>query len=264
MTDYLGDKSFEELGIVMLQSYQHPVPSTRDMTLAIPGRHGTYDFGATLDSRYFDLSVALIANDRVSMQSAIRTLSAHLFDAYGKPKTQKLVFDEEPDKFYWVRYSGSMPIQRIVGVGIFNLPLVAHDPFANFIVPSDEISWDSDIPIDADVLWNTGLGPYQITQPETLVISNSGSQTLRLSYTLEGSGNDVTISANGKSFSLGSFTDTTWEINGDKFTIKENGVNNLTSMTGDFIELFPGENNVTFSGSSLNLTFSESLTFKYI
>lgn len=264
MTDYLGDKSLEELGLVMLQGYQHPFPSTRDRILAIPGRHGNYDFGATLDSRYFDLPVVLQASNESSLQFAIRTLSNHLFDAYGKPKVMKLIFSEEPDKFYWVRYSGNAPIQRVVGLGIFNLPLVAHDPFAHFILPSDEITMGSDVPIMSDILWGTGITNMSIKTPQTISIANNGSQVVRLSYLLEGSGNNVTLSANGKSFSFGSFTGRNWIVNGEKYTVLNNSMNGLPNITGEFIELFPGMNELSFNGTNLNLTFSEGIVYKYI
>jgi hypothetical protein len=142
--------------------------------------------------------------------------------------------------------------------------MYAYNPMAHFIVPSDEVSWDSDIPILADLYWGTGVSEFSITSPQSVTIMNSGSVATKLSYTLEGTGTNLTVSANGKSFSLGTFTNAKWEIQGDEYSILKNGVYDMSNYTGDFIELLPGENLVRFSGTNLNLLLSESNTFKYV
>jgi len=267
MTDYLGDKSFEELGIVMLQSYQHPVPSTRDMTLTIPGRHGTYDFGATLDSRYFDLPVALIENDSASVQKGIRVLTTHLFDSKGKPKIMKLIFDEEPEKHYWVRYGGSMPIQRIVGVGIFSLPLIAFDPFA-YAEQSFTPSY-----VDTNLRYDTGQ-TYE-PQPNALqygemkeffyenvqefewkysrhysFLHNHSDYESSLIIEVEGTviNPRITNLTTGKKIFLPSISNKLLQMDSGKFLVKVEGISNFTDYRGDFLVLAPGTNDLVFEG----------------
>jgi phage-related protein len=261
----LDGKRPEELGLKLLQEHQHPaLPETRDRSVEIPGKHGAYDFGADLGVRNFELPFLVNKFEKMDLQYMIRNFAALLVDPYGKPRTFKLIFAYEPDKFYMVRYSGSVPVDRLVRMGNFVLPLTAFDPFAYFIVPSDEITMGSDIPIMSDILWGTGLSGFTITAPQTISIINNGNQVIRLSYLLEGSGTNVTMAANGKSFSLGTFTNTNWEIDGDGYVTKKNGVIDLTSTSGDFVELLPGTNEVTFSGSNLNLELSERMIYKYI
>lgn len=128
----LGSKTASELNIELLRSTQRRIlPDTRDIVLTIPGRPGAYDFGGEFGPRLIELEcVFLGAASSAELQTLARNLATHLIDIYGKPKTLKLVFDDEPDKYYTVRYSGSLPLEHLVVTGRFTLPLVAYDPFA--------------------------------------------------------------------------------------------------------------------------------------
>ena len=59
--------------------------------------------------------------------------------------------------------------------------------------------------------------------------------------------NSITYSGN---FTIGS----TILINMDKYTIKLNGQNALKDISGDFFELLPGENEITYTDDSTNRT----------
>lgn len=130
----LGGVTDTALGIQLLAGYDDPAaPSTRDRTLEIPGKHGTWNFGAVMTEKEFNLRCAFVdCTSQATLQAAIRTLNDLLFDNDGKPEDLALVFDKEPNYTYTVRYKGSLPILRLVGatVGEFNLPLVAADPYA--------------------------------------------------------------------------------------------------------------------------------------
>lgn len=126
----LGEKTFAELGIAILHESKVPIlPETRDRTLTIPGRHGAYDFGAELGPRLFELECVIVARNRDELQQRVRELVSHLMDPSGRPRVLQLRLSE-PDKYYNVRYAGSLPVERIASLGRFTLPLVAHDPFA--------------------------------------------------------------------------------------------------------------------------------------
>ena len=131
MSITLGGKTATELNIRVLKGTQEPITAaTRDRTLTIPGRHGAYDFGADLSVRMFALECAILADSPSDLQTKIRALAAHLSDARGRPRTLELIWDEEPDRHYSVRYSGNLPVERVAAIGLFTLPLTAFDPFA--------------------------------------------------------------------------------------------------------------------------------------
>ena len=128
----LGGRTASELGLELLQGTQRRIlPDTRDIVLTIPGRPGAYDFGAEFGVRLFELECLLHgAATSEQLQALIRNLASHLIGADGKPRTLKLVFDDEPNKYYNVRFAGSLPIEQIASTGRFTLPLVAYNPHA--------------------------------------------------------------------------------------------------------------------------------------
>lgn len=133
MSFVLGGKTAEELGLVLLKTTDWVfAPETRDRTKAIPGRHGAYYFGADLGPLPIPLDVELIkSTNRQELEEYIRELKAHLFDIYARPKELELRFDNEPDKYYLVHYSGSANIRKLVATGTFTLPFMAYEnPFA--------------------------------------------------------------------------------------------------------------------------------------
>lgn len=254
----------KDLGLHLLaSSYETMMPDTREEILTVPGRHGAYVFDSYLQPRKFFPNILIPSQATLNdVQGIVRKVASLLVDEYGKPKDVKIIYDYEPDKYYIARFTGYISIDRIAKAGIFPIPMQAYDPMAKLIMESHEIDWDSDLPIDADVLIDTGLGVHTITSPVTLDIVNSGTNTVRFSYTLEGSGTDVTLSANGKSFSLGTFTNVKWEVEGEKYSVKKDGVYNMPDT--DFIELKPGNNDVTITGTNLNFTLTENVRYQYV
>ena len=249
-----------DLGVRVLQATQHPVlPGTRDKSIVIPGRHGAYDFGAELDVRQFEIPCLIERQPTHSdLQRKVRELARLFIDQYGRPKTIKLVFDEEPDKFYNARYSGSVPIDRIVRMGKFVLPLTAYNPFAKFIVPSDEIIMDSDVPILSDITLDA-VYTFQITKPDQMIqVINDGNIAVRPTILINGTTSRLSIqnTDTNQSFYIDNINQPV-EVNGENYTVKIGGVSSLSALHGDFIDLLPGYNNIHVdpSGSIVQLTF---------
>lgn len=129
---WLDEKSNADFGFVVARTSQRPaLPGTVDRTLAIPGRHGLYDFGADLSARQFVIECAFVSSrNSLELQQQVMSLARYLVDYQGKPRELELRFRERPDQFFRVRFLGSLDVDRIVGTGIFSLPLTAFDPFA--------------------------------------------------------------------------------------------------------------------------------------
>jgi predicted phage tail component-like protein len=253
-----------DLGLHLLAgSDETMMPETRQDTLTIPDRHGAIVFDSYLEPRRLFPQVLIPSQATLNdVQGIVRKVSSLLVDEYGKPKDVKVIYDYEPDKYYIARLTGYISVDRIAKAGIFLIPLYAYDPMAKFMVEAHEIDWNSDVPIDADVWIDTGLGVHTITSPQTIDMVISGNNALRFSGIIEGSGTNVTVSANGKTFSLGTFTNAKWEIKGEDFSVFKNGVYTLPDT--NFIELMPGNNLVTVSGTNLNLTLTEKNRYQYV
>lgn len=253
-----------DFGVVVLLNSEEPaLPSMRNMGVTVPGRHGAYDFGAYFEPREFTLNIVFPRQDYANLKHNIRKFTKLFTDAYGRPKTVKLRFGDEVDKYYNVRLTGAIPVERAAERGYLTLGLTAFDPYAySVLASSDTITWGSEV---VTFEWfyligmdEKGLGGVRVTSPQTIKVELMG-EALRPVIDINGSATSLTISANGKSFSLPSFTSTRWIIDGDNFTVTRNGAHDLAALTGDFIDLLNGNNNVVISGTGLNF----DLTIKY-
>lgn len=263
----LGGKTAKELNLIMGYDSERPVaPGTRDYLMEIPGKPGAWDFGADREALSFNLVCGVFQKDRASLQQTIRNLASHLFDEHGKPRTMKLIFEYEPNKYYNTRYSGSLPIDRIIGYGQFTLPLTAFDPDAYSTITNDEILWGSEIITFRDdyLMGTTGGQTYDITRSQIVTVTVNGNRSLRPMFVISGRASSVTFQANGKSFSLPSFLNDTWIIDGDKWTVRKNGENALDDMEGDFIKLLSGDNDIEVSGSGMNFTLEIRFRDRYV
>lgn len=172
-----------DLGFRVLEESNEPLlPSTRDIGITIPGKHGQYDFGADLAERVFSFSCAFVADgtnydtpSAAGLQQRVRTLARHLTDSYGRPRTVQLVRYYEPDKFYLVRYAGSASLERLIynSIGMFELELVAFDPFAYSV---QEHITEQVITASPTLLQLVSAG--NIRSEAVIILTNTGSNTL--------------------------------------------------------------------------------------
>ena len=258
-----GKDPIKEWGLIPTIGQIHPLtPDIRTNTMEIPGMDGAWDFGSEWGVRTFTIPFGKVNHDRSIMQQQLRSFVAFLLDPYGRPREIKLTFDYEPDKYYLVKLNDRIEPERLIFSTQFEVNFIANKPQANFVVPSDKISWDADIPFINDVLWDMGETEFKITKPQTITLVYSGTKAIRAGFKLKGNGTNVTLSANGKTMSFGNMDNVTYVVDGETYTIKKNGEDSL--VTANFIELLHGENKVSVSGSNLNLTFTEQLTYQFI
>lgn len=169
----LGGQTAKQLGLVMLRNSQRPVlPSTVDRTMQISGKHGAWDFGADLSPRLFNLECAFVTRNPTLLQEQISELAKYLVDAYGRPRNLTLVFSIQPERSYTVRYSGALPVERIVGLGQFSLPLIAYDPFAH----GPEQVYETTITSSPETIEIESDG--NIVTPPVIALTNTGLNTI--------------------------------------------------------------------------------------
>jgi predicted phage tail component-like protein len=262
----LDNYTFEDFGLIEEFGHVHPsTPEFSEQTINIPGRPGLLPFGVQIGAKQFTFKLKVFVRDRYERQRRKNNFVAFLFDAYRQPKTFKLTLDYEPDKYYLAKISSQITPEMLMVMDQFELTLIANDPDKYFVSLSEEITWENEvIPIYSDILWMTGNGVYSVNNPSTIEILNNGNLAQNASFTISGSGTNVGFSCSGKSFNLGTFTNTTFEIDGKTYSVNKNGVDMFSALTGDFIELLPGINTVTISGTNLNLTIQENLRYAYM
>lgn len=265
---WLDDKSNIDLGFIVRGTSKRPgLPSTVDRTLSIAGRHGIYDFGADLNSRLFVYDCAVITRNYKELQRVVQGIAAHLVDRHGRPRLMRLKVAERPNQYFNVRYYGAFDIQRIMGTGLFSLPLIAADPFAYSEVTNDEVNWGSEIITFEDnyPMGYTGGEVISVTGNITHTVTvGSGSLSVRPKIILSGAGKNVSVSANGKSFRISDLAGKLWVIDGHHMTVTADGGNGLPNFDGDFIELYQGDNEMSITGVGLSCTMQVILQEQYL
>ncbi|PFJ07570.1 phage tail protein [Bacillus cereus] len=263
----IDGKTLNELGLALLPGHEHlAAPSTRDYTVTIPGMSGAYDFGADLEARPFTLPLLVKQQSSYELAPKIREIMKTFFDPYGKPKTVKLIFDYEPDKYYKVRYSGSLDTTRFKTMANLTFPLTAFDPHAYSVIDtSDDVLWGDDIPFLSDIPLGIGNFQYSVTGPSYLRVENLGTLVVRPVIEITGSASTMTLNANGKNFSVGGFPEgATLLIDSTHYVVMKDGQNYIHKMTGDFLELMPGANTVGVGGTNLNINITFKFRVKYM
>jgi predicted phage tail component-like protein len=123
------NRILEPLDLVVLRDSRVDLfPRVKERVEEIPGRHGEIDFGSKLEPRILELHVAV--SEEFSLderEKKKREIAGHLNPTMG---TKVLVFADEPDKQYFVKYSGIIDITRQHTSWFeFTIPFKCSDPY---------------------------------------------------------------------------------------------------------------------------------------
>jgi phage-related protein len=295
----LDGHTLDYFGLIPLKGHDNPTPSTRDKSLVIPGKHGSWDFGADMDVIQFNFPMAFNEEDRTAVQKRIREFVSFLLDSKGKPRTFTLAFDYEPEKYYYVRYSGQIKPERLFGLGTFDLPLTAFDPVAYaeqtykipeaitginydegnlYPVDPNEIYLSSEIytfndpisfnePYDPNYFYENPTEFTWIYSKHYCGIYNYSHYETPLIVEIEGSviNPRITNQSTGKTLYLPSITNQKMTVDTGKFTVKINEQNKLTGVIGieDF-NFISGDNSLLFEGGLPNATITYKWKHKFM
>lgn len=265
MSITLGGKRAAELYLSILIDSQEPaLPATRDRTLEVPGMHGLYDFGADLAPRLFELECAIIQPNAYFLQRAVRALAAHLMDGDGRPRTLELIFDEEPDKVYFVRYAGAVSIQKRIGIGKFTLPFIAYDPFAYSIFNANDVNVDTPVLVDSDITVDANYD-FLVRFPTQLTVDNFGSVNVRPIVEINGSFSTLSLTLGGITLNYtASLNNELLILDFAKYTARIGAVNMIGHTNGRFGHLPVGTSKVNVEGSNLNVKIGFRFKAKYM
>lgn len=256
---YLDNIPLSDFGIKVRMDIDEPMlPKTRDRTAQVLGRQGLIDFGADLAELPFNYPADIIgARTSREREILIRKFVAFLLDSKGRPRKLKLMRSHEPDKFYLVRYSGSLDIRKVISLGQFELPLVSYDSIAY----ADPTAYDEYYEYDTGREYDSGLLFPNPTSFEWIYLThfsglhNHSHYETPLILTMEGRVNhpeiynrttkqrmrvNVNLSDSEKLY-----------IDGKKcWVIRNDDTNVLPFVKGDFVWLTPGLNELEFIGGN--------------
>lgn len=257
---------FEDFGLFVQEGHEHPeMPVFERKVVFIPGRPGVWDFGEEIRERpplRFPLG---IIEDRLILQYRLRQLKEFLYDDFGKARIIKIVYDYEPGRFYLAKCLTNINPVRFATLAEFVLEFQTVDPYKYSNVYADEVIWGSEvITFEYDYLLghtnDFGGEPIRITRPQTVNITASGLAVQPV-LNIEGSANNLTLSANGHSFSLPNFSNTKWEIDFNRYVVFRNGHETMEEIW-DF-HLIPGNNEILITGSNIDINLSVKFRDKY-
>lgn len=213
--------------IVLGDSRKDLMPGIREFAEKIPGLHGEIDFGTKLEPRLIELHVAtsdgLTPTQREQLK---RTIAKHLNPVSG---TKTLVFGDELDKTYHIKYAGRIPLNQLPNWLDFTIPFKMSNPYI----------------IDTFERTLTGSG----------ILANLGNVETPLAIEIAGPDENpsVTIGSETLTYTGAIAEGETLVINTETVEAKLDGANVLNNITGDIsIQLQPGNTLVT---ANSNVTF---------
>lgn len=252
----IGGHHSNEYGLFLIQKQIEIVPESRDIEQVIYGLPGLYDYRTEHAQRMITLTLAFYDETRAKMIQ-----NAHNFAALINPMIgyQPMIFDDEPDKFYSVKYTSSgngaqyplMTFDHLVGD--IQLGFKCDDPFI-YSTSSQDQEWEA--PYNGQTtLQNNGSQSC----PLLITLRAPGSTGTETEYTGTGVGTTnpgsagevtqtagITLTINGVSVTYAGSIGPSDEVVIDtkKFIVTKNGQNDLANWSGDFPQLDPGINTV--------------------
>jgi predicted phage tail component-like protein len=214
------ENKLEPLGVIVLgDSRKELMPQTRDNTEEIPGRHGELGFGTEFQARVMELHVATDEGLSPSEKRRLeRKIAMYLNPISG---TKKLVFLDDPDVEYEVKYAGKIDPTNYPTWFDFTIPFKMPNPFINSF-DNHSLSGSGTIANEGSI--ETGLVieiAGEATNPEITI----GNETLKYTGTI----------AAGKKL----------VIDTEKQTAKIGSTNAMANYNGVFPMLQPGDVTVT-------------------
>lgn len=123
------NRILEPLDLVVLRDSRVDLfPRVKERVEEIPGRHGEVSFGSKLEPRILELHVVV----KEEFPFKEREIRKREIAQYLNPTTghKVLVFADEPDKQYFVKYSGIVDIDRQYTSWFeFTIPFKCSDPY---------------------------------------------------------------------------------------------------------------------------------------
>lgn len=155
-----------DFGIYMKSTNRTLLPQLRKREIEIPGRNGVYDHeGNTYENKLIQVKCGVKKENMPSLRQSLRQIAGWL------KNKGKLRFDDELDKYYIGRVYATVPLENLLGAGIFTLAFEC-EPFAYSETNTTETTV---ITPENIFIYNNGT----VETPEEITITNLGSNTIR-------------------------------------------------------------------------------------
>jgi len=238
------------------------LPPKRQTEVTIQGRDGAYIFEDGFNNIKIDLSCAIIGYEITERRKRAREIASWLCS------TGILVFDHEPD----IEYKVIQVINDINSTILareyrdtFNITFVC-EPYQQQTYYGDSFTWET-----MDSTWDSTNLPwvgyeriFTINEPRTIKITNTGTYKALPIIILNGTATNIkihTMEYNNLSGKI--YIDCKNMV---VYSIGEGNIkiNKMQNFSGTFLEILPGENLFSVSGTNLNLTLEFDYRSTYL
>lgn len=217
---------------LIVKTVNNPLlPPKRVKRIAVPGRDGSYVFEDGFDNKQLEFQCVLVRGSIQERRPRLREIAAWLSGA------GDLILDHEPDKAYRVLRAVSD-----VGLVLENLK----DEF-NIVFETEPFQYGEQHVISVDT-------------PTPFTVTNAGSAPAETLISVTGSG-DIAVACGAQTFSLAGMTERL-HLDSQRMLVYNDALSNqLFKHTGGFIQLMPGANTITVSGTATQVTLQYRDTF---
>lgn len=229
------DNILQPLGVLVTNDSRCDLlPQTKDSSEEVPGLHGEIDFGTEFKGRTFELSVVSLENEYFTKKELQYMFAKYLDPTKGY---KSLVFADDIDKIYYVKYSGRIQPDFYANWFKFTIPLKMSNPF---IYGTFEKSLNENKAITNDGTFETGFiakisGPTD--NPTINLVYKGGMYTMAYTGTIV-EGETLTIDT-------------------EKQTAKIGIANALNGYNGVFPMLEPGITHVIYADNNVNIKWRD-------
>lgn len=267
--EYKGIRG-SEYGIYCKTVKRSLLPAIRRREFEIFGKSGIIDIGNNdYAPKIMTVKLTYIGANLVDLRSKARLLASWL----NSSTWGKLIFDDEPDKYYLARVKDGIDLSNILMAGEMTVEFECQ-PFACMAVDTgDDLTWDeADFPWLTEISWNmvksyqfsaTGVNSFAFDNPGTQEIGCNSPQGSKFNIIVSGIWTTLSLTLNGKTLKYLESGTGELVIDNVEMEVTLNGANKLSALDGDidsFLSVMPGENTIQITGTGLNVTVTLDFT----
>jgi predicted phage tail component-like protein len=240
------------------------LPVMRPRNVQIYGKSGIVDhYNNDYETRQISVDIAFIGDSYTELRSRAREIAAWLHSE----EWNKLIFDDEPDKYYWARIYSGVNLENLYRVGRSSIVFECQ-PFAYMVINTDaDPTWEeADFPWEIDMPWEmndaysftaTESTSFEFENPGTIEVNNSSPQNTKFYVVVTGSWTTLSVTLNERTLEYVGAVSGMLEIKNIDMEVTLDGVNKLDMIEGDldsFLRIVPGQNLISVDGTGLDIT----------
>jgi predicted phage tail component-like protein len=250
---------------LVCKSVNRPIlPPLRPRMTEVYGKSGLIDYGGgDYATKQITMHIGYIGTDYNELRTRARNIAAWI----NTNQWAKLIINDETDKFYLARVIEGIDFETLNRVGETDITFECQ-PFAYMTADTGiDYTWDeADFSWETELMWltsapytftATGTEPFVFNNPGTKEINYKSPQGSKSQIIITGTWTSFEITLNGKSLEYTEAGTGTVTIDNIEMEVDLGGTNKLSVLDGDldsFLTVLPGENTLTITGESLNVT----------